>query len=192
MKYDLSKKPSRSAKRTLHAFKDTMFFLLSAHPFEELTVNMICEQADYPRTTFYNYFDDKYDLLNYCWLWLSGEMHLEEHRTLSQNEILYLFFDKLFDFFERKQDIIHQILKNNPQTGYMFSSFRSFMNHLVRMIFEHSSSEADCPVPRELIADHYSNTLLLVCQWVGWFNPVCTRATAHEYLNYLIGDLQKR
>ncbi|ETJ34337.1 hypothetical protein Q604_UNBC11238G0001, partial [human gut metagenome] len=31
------------------------------------TINELCEKANYPRATFYNYFDDINDLLNYCW-----------------------------------------------------------------------------------------------------------------------------
>lgn len=48
--------------------------LLSEKSFEEITVGQLCEAAQYPRATFYNYFDDKYDLLGYCWQTLAAQV----------------------------------------------------------------------------------------------------------------------
>ncbi len=39
MKYDLTKKPTRGAQRTLGLFSNTMFELLSEEPFEKISVN---------------------------------------------------------------------------------------------------------------------------------------------------------
>ena len=58
MKYDLTKPLTRGAKRTLDAFRREMFSLLSEKTFEENTVGELCENAQYPRATFYNYLDD--------------------------------------------------------------------------------------------------------------------------------------
>ena len=64
MKYNTNKKMTRGAKRTLNDFMCTMFTMLSEKNFEEITVGELCKCANYPRATFYNYFDDKFDLLN--------------------------------------------------------------------------------------------------------------------------------
>ena len=32
------------------------------------SVQKICDICNYPRSTFYNYFDDIYDLMDYCWI----------------------------------------------------------------------------------------------------------------------------
>ena len=78
MKYDINKELTRGAKRTLFDFKTMMFTLLSEKSFEEITVGELCKRANYPRATFYNYFEDKFDLLNYCWFCLTKEIHLED------------------------------------------------------------------------------------------------------------------
>jgi AcrR family transcriptional regulator len=67
MKYDMNRNMTRSAARILAAFTSAMAGLASEKPFEEITVQELCAKAGYPRATFYNYFDDKYDLLDYCW-----------------------------------------------------------------------------------------------------------------------------
>ena len=128
MKYDINKELTRGAKRTLNDFKTMMFTLLSEKSFEEITVGELCKRANYPRATFYNYFEDKFDLLNYCWLWLTKEIHLEDYQYLPHDKTLHIFFDRIFDFSKENRKKIHSVFTYNSEIGYMFSSFRNFMN----------------------------------------------------------------
>ena len=61
MKYDLSKKQTQGARRTLRAFSNALVALLEQKPFESIQVNELCQACMIPKSTFYNYFDDKYD-----------------------------------------------------------------------------------------------------------------------------------
>lgn len=36
----------------------------------------------YPRSTFYNYFDDIYDLMDYCWIVIVKDMNLEQYMKI--------------------------------------------------------------------------------------------------------------
>lgn len=49
--------------RTTLAIYQALFELLEVHNFDSITVNDICQQALVSRTTFYSYFDDKYELV---------------------------------------------------------------------------------------------------------------------------------
>lgn len=104
MKYDLSKKMTRGAKRTLESFSLMMNKLISEKNFELITVNEICELCDYPRATFYNYFDDKYDLLNYCWYLLSERIQLSDFNNLPAEQLLHIYFDRLYDLFSDEKE----------------------------------------------------------------------------------------
>ena len=42
--------------------------LLEKHPFDKITIRMITDQAGLIRPTFYNHFQDKYELLSYIYL----------------------------------------------------------------------------------------------------------------------------
>ncbi len=186
MKYDLSKPITRGAKRTLDALSSAMFFLLSEKAFEEITVGELCEQAQYPRATFYNYFDDKYDLLNYCWLSLAEKIGLSEYHHAPENEMLYLFFDRIYAFTKQHSELISRVLSHNPEVGYMFSSFRNFLNSQMRRIFRDCPEAEEKDIPNELLADHYSSTLFLVWQWIVLRERGCSKEQAHGYLKLLI------
>lgn len=164
MKYDITKEPTRGAKRTLNDFKNMMFMLLSEKAFEEITVGELCRRANYPRATFYNYFDDKFDLLNYCWLSLTEEIHLEDYHLLPHDETLYIFFDRIYDFSKNNESIIRSIFRTCPDAEKSI-------------------------VPKEILADHYSNTLMLIWQWCTLKNQEYTKKQALQYLEYLVGKL---
>ncbi len=74
----LHQKDSISIKRTYMLLKDQMFALLSESSFEKLTLTEICTASMIPRSTFYRYFEDKYDLLRYCLKSMTEDMHLTE------------------------------------------------------------------------------------------------------------------
>ena len=186
MKYDLSTSLTRGAKRTLDAFSTTMFSLLSEKAFEEITVGELCEQAQYPRATFYNYFDDKYDLLNCCWLSLAEKIKLSEYHHAQENDMLYLFFDRIYAFTKQNNERISRILSHNPEVGYMFSSFRTFLNSQMRRIFKDCPDAMQKDIPSELLADHYSNTLFLVWQWSAMKDKTCDKEQAIKYLQRLL------
>ena len=186
MKYDLSKPITRGAKRTLDALSGAMFLLLSEKAFEEITVGELCEQAQYPRATFYNYFDDKYDLLNYCWLSLAEKIGLSEYHHAPENEMLYLFFDQIYAFTKQNNEQISCVLSHNPEVGYMFSSFRNFLNSQMRRIFRECPDALHKDIPNELLADHYSNTLFLVGQWSTVKDSTWDKKQAIKYLQRLL------
>ena len=66
MKVDLSGKTGRLARQTLADFSEKMLMLLADMSLEEISVQKMCDICNYPRSTFYNYFDDIYDLMDYC------------------------------------------------------------------------------------------------------------------------------
>ncbi len=188
MKYDTSKKLTKGQIRTLDAFSKAMFLMLANNSFEEITVGQLCDNVSYPRATFYNYFDDKYDLLNYCWYTLAKKIKLDEYRHCSNDEMLYLYFDRICDFTKENIKIIEKILSHNSEVAYMFSSFHNFLNNYMRQIFKDCPDASKKEIPNELLADHYSNTLLLVWQYL-LLNKRCTKKQAYDYLNYLVKNL---
>ena len=186
MKYDTTQPLTKGAKRTLEAFSREMFMLLSEKSFEEITVGQLCEAAQYPRATFYNYFDDKYDLLGYCWQALAEQVGFDEYHHAEENEMLYLYFDRIYDFTKQNENVIRKVLLHNSEVGYMFLDFRNFLNNTMRQIFKDCTEAMQKDIPKELLADHYSNTLFLVWQWATIKKTDCTKEQAHRYLKLLI------
>ena len=60
MKYDLR------VQKTHKLLIEALFKLLETKPFENIKLNEICEEAMIHKTTFYNHFSDKYELLKFA------------------------------------------------------------------------------------------------------------------------------
>lgn len=191
MKYDLSKKMTRGAKRTLESFSKTMFTLLSKKPFENISVNEICEVSNFPRATFYNYFDDKYDLLNYCWYLISSEINIEEHTSIPSEEVINVLFDRLYNLFNKHSELLAKILKNNPSNSPLLNHYHSYLKHTMQMVFNECLDIGNKNVPLEIIAVHFSNTLLIILEATFFSPEPISLEEAHKYLNYLLGHLLK-
>lgn len=103
MKYNLDNKTNRFAQRTLVDFSNGLLQLACKKKFENVTVQELCDTCNYPRATFYNYFEDIYDLLDYCWLATAKELKLEEYQSIAPEERLYVIFEQTFDLLTLKK-----------------------------------------------------------------------------------------
>jgi len=163
MKYDLNKKMTKGALRVFESHSRAMFSLLSTLPFEEITIGKICELSGYPRATFYNYFDDKYDLLDYCMQAISKYVKIDEFSGLSISAMLEIYLGRLYDILAENERTVVGIFTHNMRDGYFIASCKIHLIAEIRKMLERGSMPKNCPVPREIMAEHYANIILLVC-----------------------------
>lgn len=189
MKYDLSKKPTRGAQRTLEAFSKTMFNLLAKKSFESISVNEICEISNFPRATFYNYFDDKYDLLNYCWHLLSNQIYLNEPSNVASEKILSTLFDRTYYLLSSHNELLNDILKNNPSNSSLINHFSNYLKRVIQNIFHEYLDFSSKDIPLELVVDHFSNTVMLILEAIFLKKQPISLEEAHKYLTFLLGHL---
>ncbi len=74
----------RTKEDILRAFNS----LIEATDFDKITVQMIIDEAGIGRTTFYRYFKDKYDVMNYNY-----ERYLQEYLMTGKVQTFEDFFN---------------------------------------------------------------------------------------------------
>lgn len=186
MKYDLTKKPTRGAQRTLESFSTTMIALLSKEPFEKISVNEICDISNFPRATFYNYFDDKFDLAAYCWYVIAQEIEVDQATGLKAETTLITYFDRLYDVFKNNQMLLDNVLQYNDFSGQLVNSFINYFKNKLQEILTKSIDYSKAGLPVELIVDHCSQTVVLVLKWIFLKHHEADKQRAHEYLEKLL------
>ncbi len=189
MKYDLNQKITRGAQRTLSAFSQSMFTLLAKESFEKIKVNELCELSNFPRATFYNYFQDKYDLLNYCWRVLADQINVVELTSLNHEEIPIQFFDRAYDLLSENKVTFDQIMAHNDVDGTLINSFSSYMKAVTRDYLTQYFNQTVSNLPIELVVNHFSNTILMLIEWIFLTNHPVTKEQGHQYLRALLGNL---
>ncbi len=185
MKYDITKPQTKGAKRVLDSVGSAFFNLLTEKDFADISINEVCERSGYPRATFYNYFDDKYDLLNYLWYSVTKEINLEEYADIAPKNRLPIFFDRLYNLFDKWSDHIQRIIEHNQTDDYFMSSIRIYLNSQIKTICE-SCVEPLHGIPSEMLAEHYANTLYLVMEWRFLKGNDTPKETLFGYLTTLL------
>ncbi|GHP14796.1 hypothetical protein YK48G_22210 [Lentilactobacillus fungorum] len=186
MKYDLAKKPTLGSRRTLKSFSTTMFQLITKKSFEKITVNEICRLSEYPRATFYNYFDDKYDLLNYCWYLIFTQAGVRADTVVASQDTFEECFDRLYDVFDQYRSIIKLIVRKNPINDELALSFTDYFRRTVKRIFTNSFDESKMTIPLDLIVIQTVELILNVLEWDFLEDHEITRKQTYYYLHVLL------
>ncbi len=189
MKLDTSAKLNRFQKRALHDFSTGMMELLQEQSFESITVNTICDRCSYPRSTFYNYFEDLYDLLDYSWSVSSEAIIDEETMAVDEAERMDYIFHRIFRFMKEREVYLNRMMKNNAMDGAMMQSLRMFMCRLTSQLIQNCSLHQDLNIPQEMYAEHFTNTTVLLIEWRFLKPQKLTEDQAYEYYRYLLGNL---
>jgi len=189
MKYDITKKPTIGATRTLNSLQQAMYLLLAKKCFEEISVQELCEKAVLPRATFYNYFEDKFDLLNYCFLTLRQQTEIWGQETCGGKERLATFLENGIDFLEHNWDICQKILKNNQPNQYFFNHFYFYLRKNMVEAFKNCPYSDQYKAPQDMVARLCSEAVLIVLEWKYMQKKDCSKAQAKEYLLMLIDGI---
>lgn len=187
MKIDVTKHLTLGAKRTLKAFRVALFEALGEKEFDKITVNDICKKSEYPRATFYNYFDDKYDLLQYFWSYIGKDILSKISDDSDDEEGIISIFNLLLDFFDRHQDLVKNITKNNGVDSNLWHSMSGYLRQEAnKLVYDYCSTNNQIEVPAKLLARFYSDLIIAVLEWCLFEQPNIDSKTADKYLTSLL------
>lgn len=127
---------SRSTRRTKHLFKDALMRLLETESFACISVKDIVETAEYNRTTFYNHYYDKYDLLDDVTKdLLDGlavtvktsfkDFHKSQRRSIKVSDIT------IFDYVYQNRRAISLCFQNDDQRKLTLKSLDTIYQNLI-------------------------------------------------------------
>ena len=189
MKYDLNKKPTKFAVRVLKDLSDELYTVLTRKPLEHITVNEICEETNYPRATFYNYFNDIYDLLSYCFYLMKKDVNIEASPDMSGHDKIDLLINKVFDYLDKKRERIAMYLEHNEIDGLFVSKLHAYVTKAILDFIGDNYDEQKAPVRSEIVAEHIANTCQLIFKKSFCNGDQLNKEQAIEAMRYLIGNL---
>ena len=191
MKFKLSDKTSRFAKRTLADFSERMIVMLADMPLEEISVQKICDICNYPRSTFYNYFDDIYDLMDYCWSAIMKDMDIEKHLNVQGEQNTEQIFSFLYEYLDRYRPQIYRILSKNGLEGRCMASLRVFMKKQIGQIISKCPGTRDFPVREDIMVDYYAVTLEMLLEKCFFAKEQLSKEEALQTVGFLLGSVEK-
>ncbi|MCH5185176.1 MAG: TetR/AcrR family transcriptional regulator [Oscillospiraceae bacterium] len=155
-------------RRTHRLLADALIALMQEKAFEKITVIEICAQAMVHRATFYKYFEDKYQLLDYC-VHEIGTRFIENAGKKSAGadcrECFLNMARGILTEFEAHKDTYITILKRDAGY-YLTHKMQDMVNYELTVQFERICDEdGNIGIPPHALAHFYSGACINIMYW---------------------------
>ncbi len=180
-------------QRTYKLLKDAFLVLLSQKPFEQITVQEICETAMVRRTTFYQHFEDKQDFLQ----WFVREKQREfssgsqsdSGQTTTREHYIRLAH-KVLSYLNENDHVLRLLVSAGVQERMLIDAFsQACVEGIVKRIDAvPNARERLAGIPASLVAEYFVGGMTAAARW--WFsnNKPCTEDELILYLCRLIEE----
>lgn len=154
----------KKSESTDLALAESLRTLMMRMPFEKITIKDITDEANVIRTTFYNHFQDKYDLLD----WIYYEYYIKPSNQLIENNMLLEAFTLMIKNMEKDKEFLLKATRGNKES-MRDVMFRSYKDAVVKMV---EAIDLDLPsinplFTNELVAEYYANNVtFVVLKWI--------------------------
>ena len=160
----MRKKEDLRVIKTKRNLYEGLLSLMKDKPFEDIKVSDICQTSLINRSTFYDHFNDKYELLNSLIKDLEKELteKLEENHNIESAKEYYMkMIELLFDHISDNISIYSSIIKNNNNSiaNDMFRD--TLLKDVINYIEKDNKYHGDIPI--EIISTFYVSAVINVC-----------------------------
>lgn len=186
----MKKKEDLRIRKTKASLYKTLLQLMEEKQFEEIKVTDICKLSMINRSTFYDHFNDKYELLTYMINDLKEDLttHLNVDCDVKSIKEYCIEFTKLLLDYQNKNSSIFSTIsilkKNNNSIAYdMLKETALFC--ATNYLKDNYINESD--IPMELISKLYISGLINIC--LENTNNKYSEEILSKYLDKLIPNL---
>lgn len=135
------------------------------HPIEKITIKEITDKAGVIRPTFYNHFQDKYELLE----WIITKELLEPIGPLIENRMINEALVLLFTNIEKEKDFYIQAVRLEGQNSFEYIAKNCVKNVLVDIIEKNPVKNMPkfAWLTAERVAEYYAQSMCyVVISWI--------------------------
>lgn len=165
--------------RTVRDFQNALMTLLETNSFDHLTVDQICKEALLHRSSFYRYFNDKYDLLEQT---LKAQVVRIVDNGDSEDDIV----KQVIIYIDQHRNVVRHLAASDSHS----SLYSELLQILTQMFLERREQESKDPVIQalqksdtpELLAYTLSGSILGGFHW--WQSKNCD-VPVEEVINFV-------
>ena len=152
-------------------------------PIEKITIKEITDLAGVIRPTFYNHFQDKYELLE----WIISTEILEPAHPLIRNGLTNQAVLLIFTSLLREKEFYSRLSRMDGPVSFEDMVVRCIQNVLVEIFSEHPRQKnGKFPwMSVDMLAEHYARSMCYAVKvWIrqGMTIPAQEMADTYEYL----------
>lgn len=161
-------KTNISSIRTCNVLSNALINLLEQKPFHNIFVKDICEEANIPRATFYNHFEDKYDLLSFCLKKLEKIIEPKDKDYSTNDEYYMILLNNTADYCIEKKNYLKKICQLNSNNIFVSEIQANMATEILNNIKTKNERCNMLKIPAEILAEYYAGAIVAVLKW--WVN----------------------
>jgi AcrR family transcriptional regulator len=154
--------------RTQTLIRDTFLDLLKEKTFLEITINHICEKAMIHRSTFYRYYDDKYELFSDTINSIAITLFEQTNQGL---DIEHTLFEEVIEYIDANRSLFFNVTSKNSNLELYDKLIQFGANILYENSMEYNDSLSikirNSAYPKVLCDFYCSGFFEIIKKWVG-------------------------
>lgn len=186
MKLEPKQNLNIGAKRTLKMLKDVFLRMVTRKSFDDIQIAELCEEAMISRATFYNYFEDKYDLMNWILEDFLEQLYPEMDIPQDHGPRVHSLIDQFYDVLDQNRETFYSIFRHNPKGSTLYQAcYENILEGIQRMLASCTNS-IRYKVPLELVDKMNAHAVLAVTEYAYVEKHEMTREEIHRCLDELL------
>lgn len=166
----MEKKTDLRILKTHKALYDTFLQMLNEKPFDEITVNELCERALVRRATFYKHFADKYDFFSF-FIRKTRDSFIQTLAPYEKDAIPYSYYIYLFQmclqFLNSHERLVSHVIDSSVFSSLLDIFSEEIYKDILLSLREEEKSGTVFLIPIEMIALFYSGgNIQMIRMWI--------------------------
>lgn len=158
------KRLNESTKKNYRKLYTALIELMEIKDLDDISVVDICEKSGTPRATFYNHFEDKYDLLRYFFnSKIAGLIEELREKNLNGKQLIDDMIYEVLLFMTNNSSLLERMLREDNSIGLF--EIEKIINNVLLINFRNLQKEYDFLVPIPSLAAFYSGALVFAGKW---------------------------
>ena len=153
--------------KTRENIKTAFINLLLIKDFKDITIQNIIDEALIGRSTFYDHYCDKYDLLKQLVdevttdfrFYIKGRFNIKSHDDFIN------FFQIIIEFYSKQRNKILALLKVHTESVDLYNSIINILKDGCSDYFDSIQIENKFNIPKEYFCRMYASIVMTSIQW---------------------------
>lgn len=167
----MQKKEDLRVRRTKKALFDAFKNLLCEKPFDDITINNLCERAEIRRATFYKHYTDKYDFITAYTVHLRDRFDqvMKKTGTPALSVEYYVEYSKfIVNYVNQNEKMIENIFISNLFPSVMFTIVdQNYRDTCDRLKVSEASGMKLCASPEVLASMCSGGVATTIYRWIN-------------------------
>lgn len=159
-----SKRINVNTKKNYRKLYTALTELMEKQDLDDISVVDICNKAGTPRATFYNHFEDKYDLLRYFFKSkIAGLIEELKEKNLKGKELIDDMIYEVLLFIDKNSKLLERMLRDDSSIGIY--EIQKIINDVLLYNFKNFKKEYEFLLPIDALASFYAGGLIFTGKW---------------------------